>query len=136
MFVRTVLAALAIVVGATLTAPGKSAARVAMEPTPIEAKPAPVEVELFRDDVASSEVTPLQTPPEEQNPWLCYDDLGWERPCTATETYNRCLDASEVSYLQCLRSANGWGARAACGWNRVLDDNACIQAYASSQWPW
>lgn len=52
MFVKSVLAALAIAVGATLTAPvGASAVPVAMELAPAEAKLAPAEVEFFGDGV-------------------------------------------------------------------------------------
>lgn len=59
--------------------------------------------------VAPSVATPLQTPPEEQNPWLCYDDVGWERPCTATEEYRRCLDTSMVAYWTMPEEVGAFG---------------------------
>lgn len=76
--------------------------------------------------VAPSVATPLQTPPEEQNPWLCYDDVGWERPCTATEEYRRCLDASMVAFGQCL-SRSGPAGDVVCWWAFTLDQLHCAQ---------
>ena len=76
--------------------------------------------------VAPSVATPLQTPPEEQNPWLCYDDVGWERPCTATEEYWLCLEASMVAYGQCL-SRSGLAGDVACWWLFTIDQFHCAQ---------
>lgn len=48
-----------------------------------------------------------QTPPEEQNPWKCYDDIGWERPCSASEEFDRCLRAAYVAWEQCSERDEG-----------------------------
>ena len=81
--------------------------------------------------VAPSVATPLQTPPEERNPWLCYDLEGWERPCTATEEFWHCMDAAAVSEIQC-NMAIGDGKRAAvCAGKRTVDEFACAREFAA-----
>ena len=140
MFVKPVLAALAIAVGATLTTPAAgSAVLVAPEYTLREAivpVPSPVLTVSASRGVAAPIAIACQTPPDEQNPWLCYDVDGWERPCTATETFDRCLRASADSYEQCIAKNDSWWAEALCGAKRDINSNACLQDYLSTQWPW
>ena len=54
-------------------------------------------------------ITLGQVPPEEQNPWKCYDSEGWERECTVTEKFVKCVDSTVSAYRQCRKRAdNGW----------------------------
>lgn len=89
-------------------------------------------LELELDDLsvvdAGVSATALQTPPEGQNPWLCYDINGFERPCTHTEEYERCIWAAEESLQQCMEDAGFW-ERARCRFRHDWDEFACDLAY-------
>ena len=85
--------------------------------------------------VAPSVATPLQTPPDEQNPWLCYDLDGWERPCTATEEFWHCLEAAGVAEMQCvMATGDGKLREALCAGRRSLDEAACWAEFIGIFW--
>ncbi len=84
---------------------------------------------------APSVGTPLQTPPDEQNPWLCYDIHGWERPCTKTEEWVLCKRAAEDSRIQCDRDAAGdLSAAIVCAMRFVADEKACDAEFVGTFW--
>ena len=84
--------------------------------------------------ITPSAATP-QTPPEEQNPWLCYDIVGWERPCTITEEWERCKRAAEDARLQCEQNAgDNLFELIICGSRFVADEKACDAAFLGHFW--
>ena len=72
-----------------------------------------------------SDATAAQTPPDEQNPWLCYDDVGWERPCSATEEFDRCVWAADAAAQECYESGDGFWHDAGCYAQHHIDFLAC-----------
>ena len=76
--------------------------------------------------VAPSVATPLQTPPDEQNPWLCYDVEGWERPCTVTEEWVLCKRAALDAKEQCETDGAGdFNGAVICYMRYIADEKAC-----------
>lgn len=87
--------------------------------------------------VAPCVATPMQTPPDEQNPWLCYDIVGWERPCTITEEWVLCRRAAQDSRIQCLQKAGvDVAAMAVCAARFLADETACDVAVIGHFWWW
>lgn len=76
-----------------------------------------------------------QVPPEEQNPWKCYDIYGWERPCTVTEELEMCFWAADDAEMQCMqRAGDDLVDQGICSAKRTTDDLACWAALIAHFW--
>ena len=79
--------------------------------------------------VAAPIITLGQVPPEEQNPWTCYDHQGYPRECTAVEKYALCLKSADESHWQCMEDVDSFWDRAGCEVAYVLNELACATRF-------
>ena len=122
LFVRPVLAALAIAVGAALAVPvGAPPVLVAMEPAAVCSAPVLTGSGVGTVAAASS---------QDEAGCKCLDRHGVPRECTHTEEYRCCRAAAQDLYLQCREAG---GSYLVCDFERGINMMACNLSFVL--WP-
>lgn len=122
VFVRPVLAALAVAVGASLAVPvGAPPVLVAMEPA--AACSAPVLTGSVESTVAAASI-------QDEAGCKCFDRHGKPRECTHTEEYRCCRAAAQDLFEQCREAG---GSYLGCDFERGINMMACNLSFVL--WP-